>query len=88
MTEYETLGSAFKRDPNADLSTFRHLGPEGVEVNPLSPPIIEVTPVNFYYVLVYAGDEASLHASNAMMDEGRVLKHLPNQWHLVQRGFN
>jgi hypothetical protein len=84
--EYQALVDAVSKDPAADLTKHQAVLKE-IEVQPSSTPIVEVTPIDFYYVLVHAEDETSLAASNAMRDEGRVLKEFGNGWYLVQRGW-
>ncbi|RBP47466.1 hypothetical protein DES53_101263 [Roseimicrobium gellanilyticum] len=84
--EYQALLESVGKDPAGDLSRYQAVL-KSIEVQPTTPPIVEVTPIDFYYVLVHAGDEASLAVSDAMRDEGRVLKDLGDGWYLVQRGF-
>jgi hypothetical protein len=73
--DYETLRKRYLR-----------LTPEGFE-HSTSPLIVEFTPVDFYYVLVFAESEDALKQSDAMTDEGAVKRRLGDGWYVVQRGF-
>ncbi|MCE9612443.1 MAG: hypothetical protein K8R23_19765 [Chthoniobacter sp.] len=70
-----------------NLEFYEKRFPHGFHVNS-APLIIEVTPVNFYYVLVFADTEQAVKQSDAMRDEGTVIKVLGGGWVIVQRGFN
>lgn len=51
------------------------------------PLVVEWAPVNFYYSIVFARSESGLQQSEAMIDEGTVLKSLGHSFYLVRRGF-
>jgi hypothetical protein len=51
------------------------------------PLVVEVTPVDVYFVLVFAEGPGALATSRAMRDEGRVARELGDGWTLVRRGF-
>lgn len=88
IEEYEAVIRDLKYNSGVDLVKSQSVFPEGIEVTSMQPPVVEFTPINFYYVIVFAPDEALLNASNAIKDEGRVLKKMGGGWYLVQRGMN
>ena len=51
------------------------------------PLIVEVAPVNFYYVLVYTEDIRHVKQSSAYQDEGIILQQVESRWTLVRRGW-
>jgi len=51
------------------------------------PLVVEWAPVNFYYSIVFARSEGGLQQSEAMIDEGTILKSLGHSFYLVRRGF-
>lgn len=59
---------------------------EGIEISS-SSEIVELTPINFYYVIVHAGSKEDLKSSSAMKDEGSVRADLGDGWFVVQRGW-
>jgi hypothetical protein len=86
--EYESLlKEARAGNASAEDAKYKALFPEGlvIRLNPLS---IEAKPVDYYYVVVFAESGAALQRSNAMRDEGHVIKKLQDGWVVVQRGFN
>jgi hypothetical protein len=52
-----------------------------------SPFVAEFTPLDFYYVLVFTDNEATVRTSYAMRDEGKVVSTLGRGWYLVKRGW-
>lgn len=68
VAEYEALVRNVEQNPHFDVSIYQSIFPEGIEVTPFQPPIVEVTPVNFYYVIVFAIGDGTLSASSAMKD--------------------
>lgn len=54
----------------------------------VAPVIVEFSPINFYYAVVYVDDRKNLERSIAMNDEGTFLKDFGNGFYLVRRGFN
>lgn len=51
------------------------------------PFIIEASPVNFYYVLVYTKQLEDTEKSDAYRDEGKIVKKIDKNWTLVRRGW-
>lgn len=51
------------------------------------PFIVEASPVNFYYVLVYTKQPEDTEKSDAYRDEGKVVKKVDQNWTLVRRGW-
>ena len=84
--DYQALLDSVKESPSGDYSRYETVL-KSIEVSAGTPSIVEVTPISFYYVLVHVDDAALLTASDAMADEGRMLKNLGNGWFLVQRGY-
>jgi hypothetical protein len=52
-----------------------------------SPFVAEFTPLDFYFVLVFTDSEATVGASYAMRDEGKVVSTLGGGWYLLKRGW-
>jgi hypothetical protein len=51
------------------------------------PLVVEVTPVNFYYVLVYTKRPEDVQKSGVYHDEGTILWSIDRHWTLVRRGW-
>ncbi|NMF59389.1 hypothetical protein [Pseudanabaena yagii] len=51
------------------------------------PFIVEASPVNFYYVLVYTKQPEDTKKADAYRDEGKIVKEVDRNWTLVRRGF-
>lgn len=97
---YDSLAAAASRGAAADslatayawLAAAPAAGAQparpGLGVEVLADPLhVQVTPVDFYWVLVWVGDGAALARSDAMRDEGASRRSLGAGWHLVRRGF-
>ncbi len=52
-----------------------------------NPFIVEASPVNFYYVLVYTKRAEEIEKSYVYRDEGRIIQKIDQNWTLVRRGW-
>jgi hypothetical protein len=59
----------------------------GIEVSNEIGCVIEFTPVDFYYVIVYAQSEDLAKTSFAFEDEGSIKRRLNQNWYIIQRGW-
>jgi hypothetical protein len=52
-----------------------------------NPFIIQITPINFYYVLVYTERPQDVEESEVYHDEGTIIRSIDQNWKLVRRGW-
>jgi len=65
---------------------FNEITKDGFDVS-YAPFIVEASPVNFYYVLVYTKQPEETEKSYAYRDEGKIMKKVDQNWTLVRRGW-
>lgn len=49
--------------------------------------MIEIAPVNFYYVMVYSENPDNITKTEVYQDEGKIIKKINYHWTLIRRGW-